>query len=97
MRLPELFQSAVSGLHRQLDGMAKAANEVLVESTEPSTPDRVTVSAAAKEAAANGTSQTSGIEGAMVDLQVSKYLAIANIKVLQTGDEVTKELTKLVK
>lgn len=97
MRLPDLFQSGVSGLHRQLDGMAQAANEVLVESTEPSTPDRVNVSAAAKEAAATGTSQTSGIEGAMVDLQVSKYLAIANMKVLQTGDEVTKELTKLVK
>lgn len=97
MRLPELFQSAVSGLRRQLDGMSKAANEVLVESTEPSTPDRVTLSAAAKEAAATGTSQTAGIEGAMVDLQVSKYLAIANMKVLQTGDEVTKELTKLVK
>jgi hypothetical protein len=77
--------------------MARAANEVLVASTEPSTPDRVNVSAAAKEAAATGTSQTSGIEGAMVNLQVSKYLAIANMKVLQTGDEVTKELTKLVK
>jgi hypothetical protein len=97
MRLPDLFQSAVAGLRRQIEGMGKAANEVLVESTQPSTPDRVSISAAAKEAASTGTSQTSGIEGALVDLQVSKYLAIANLKVLETADDVTKELTKLVK
>src|SRR5262245_35174763 len=78
MRVPDLFQSGVQGLNRQIDKLNAAANEVLVQSTEPSTPDRVDVSAAAKEAAASGTSSTSGIEGAMVDMRVSKYLAVAN-------------------
>lgn len=97
MRVPDLFQSGVAGLRRQLEGMNAAAHEVLVESTGPSTPDRVNLSGEAKQAAAAGTSSTSGIEGALVDLRVSKYLAIANMKVLQTGDEMTKELTDLVK
>jgi hypothetical protein len=97
MRVPDLFQAGVAGLRRQIDGMNAAASEVLVESTQPSTPDRVSLSAESKQAAATGTSTTSGIEGALVDLRVSKYLAIANMKVLQTGDEVTKELTNLLK
>jgi hypothetical protein len=97
MRVTELFQAGVAGLRRQIAGMDTAAANVLQESTEPSTPDRVSVSADAKQAAATGTSSTSGIEGALVDLRVSKYLAIANMKVLQTGDEVTKELANLVK
>jgi hypothetical protein len=97
MRVLELFQAGVAGLRRQISGMNAAASQVLVESTKPSTPDRVSISEDAKQAASAGTSSTSGIEGAMVDLRVSKYLAIANMKVLQTGDEVTKELEKLVK
>lgn len=97
MRVSNLFQAGVAGLRRQIDGMDAAANEVLVESTQESAPDRVNLSAESKQAAATGTSTTSGIEGALVDLRVSKYLAIANVKVLQTGDEMTKELTNLVK
>ncbi len=97
MQILPLFQAGVEGLHRQIDGMNAAANEVLVESTQPSTPDRVNVSAAAKQAAATGSSSTSGLEGALVDLRVSKYLAVANMKVIQTGDDMTKELTDLVK
>jgi hypothetical protein len=97
MRLMELFQAGVAGIKRQLGAMDAAAKQVLVESTAPNTPDRVSVSDAARQAAASGTSQTSGIEGALVDLRVSKYLAVANMKVLQTGDDITKELTNLVK
>lgn len=97
MRVPDLFQSGVQGLNRQMDNMNAAASEVLAESTEPDGPDRVDVSAAAKQAAATGTSSTSGIEGAMVDLRVSKYLAVANLKVLQTGNDMAKELEDLVK
>lgn len=97
MRVLELFQAGIAGLRRQIAGMNAAANQVLEESTQPSTPDRVSISEDAKQAAATGTSSTSGIEGAMVDLRVSKYLAIANMKVLETGDDVTKELEKLVK
>jgi hypothetical protein len=93
----ELFQAGVAGIKRQLDAMDAAATRVLVESTAPNTADRVSVSTTAKEAATSGTSRTGGIEGALVDLRVSKYLAVANMKVLKTGDDMTKELTELVK
>ena len=97
MSITGLFQAGVAGLQRQLNAMDSAASEVLASSTAPSTPDRVSVSGAAKEAAATGTSPTAGIEGALVDLRVSKYLAVANMKVVQTGEDMTKELTELVK
>lgn len=92
-----IFQAGVAGIQRQMNAMDAAASEVLSESTAHDVPDRVNVSDAAKEAAASGSSQTSGIEGALVDLRVSKYLAVANMKVVQTGEDMTKELTDLVK
>ena len=92
-----IFQAGVAGIQRQMNAMDAAASEVLEASTAHDVPDRVSVSGAAKEAAATGTSETSGIEGALVDLRVSKYLAVANMKVVQTGEDMTKELTNLVK
>jgi len=92
-----LFQAGVAGLQRQLNAFDTAASKVLASSTAPSTPDRVSVSGTAREAAAAGTSGAAGIEGALVDLRVSKYLAVANMKVVQTGEDMTKELTELVK
>ena len=77
--------------------MNGAAEQVLVASTAPSTPDRVDISADAKSAASADGSLTSGLEGAMVDLRVSKYLAVANLKVLQTGEEMAKDVTELVR
>jgi hypothetical protein len=38
---------------------------------------------------------TGGLEGALVDTRIAKYQFMANIKVLQTGDEIPDELTKL--
>jgi hypothetical protein len=97
MRVGDLFSVAVQGLQRQVDDMDSAANQVLMASTAPSTPDRVSVSNAAKQAAlGGGDSLTSGIEGGLIDMRVSKYLAVANLKVLQTGDELTQDLTNLV-
>ena len=92
-----ILQTGVAGIQRQMNAMDAAASDVLEETTAPDTPDRVSVSGAAKEAAASGTAPTSGIEGALVDLRVSKYLAVANMKVVQTGEDMTRELTDLVK
>ena len=94
MRVGDLFSVAVQGLEHQLDAMNGAAQQVLVASTAPSTPDRVDISADAKSGV-TGDSLTSGIEGALVDLRVSKYLAVANLKVLETGDEMAQDVTKL--
>jgi len=97
MRVGDLFSVAVQGLEHQLDAMDGAAEQVLVAGTAPSTPDRVDISAGAKSAASGGDSLTSGLEGALVDLRVSKYLAVANLKVLETGDEMARDLTDVVR
>ncbi len=94
MRVGDLFSVAVEGLQKQLDAMNGAAQQVLVASTAPSTPDRVDISADAKSAA-SGDTLTSGLEGALVDLRVSKYLAVANLKVLETGAEMAEDVTRL--
>jgi hypothetical protein len=96
MEIGSLFTTAVEGIRRQLERMNGAANQVLIESTEPSTPDRVHLSGGAPPAAASDSAETSGIEGALVDLRVSKYLAVANMKVLETGEDTTKELLSIV-
>ncbi len=77
--------------------MNGAANEVLVASTDPGPEDSVNVSAAAKQAAARGGSPAPSLEHGLVSLNVSKYLAVANMKVLQTGDEMTQDLTNIVR
>jgi len=96
MRVGDLFSVAAAGLQKQLDAMNGAAEAVLVASTAPSTPDRVDISAGARSAAP-GDSLTSGIEGALVDLRVSKYLAVANLKVLETGAEMARDATDIVR
>lgn len=92
MQIGSLFSIAVEGLRRQIDEMNGAATQVLLESAAVSAPDRVSVSEAARQANQGG---GSGIEGALVDLRVSKYLAVANLRVLQTGDDMTQELVNL--
>ena len=96
MKIGDLFSTAVEGLRRQIDQMNGAATQVLLSSTEPSTPDRVELSSDAKQAAVTGSSQTPGLEDALVDLRVSKYLAVANMKVIETGDETARDLMDLV-
>jgi hypothetical protein len=96
MRVGELFSVAVEGLRHQIDAMNGAAQAVLVASTAPSTPDRVDISAGAK-GALTGDAGGSSLAGALVDLRVSKYLAVANLKVLQTGDEMARDATRLAR
>ncbi len=95
MQIGALFSIAVEGLRRQIDKMNGAATQVLLDSTAVSTPERVSISEAAKQAAEGGGSVTSGIESAMVDLRVSKYLAVANMRVMQTGDDLAREVVNL--
>ena len=95
MRVGDLFSIAVQGLQNQIDAMNGAAQQVLVASTAPSTPDRVDISAGAKSAASGDTALSSGLEGGMVDLRISKYLAVANMKVLETGDDMAQDLTHI--
>jgi hypothetical protein len=94
MQIGSLFSIAVEGLRRQIDKMNGAATQVLLDSTAVSTPERVSISDGARQAAESG-SLSSGIEGALVDLRVSKYLAVANLRVMQTGEELASEIVNL--
>ncbi len=96
MGVGALFSVAVQGIQNQIDAMNGAASEVLIASTDPGTADSVNISAAAKQAAAGGGAPPS-LEHGLVNLNVSKYLAVANMKVLQTGDEMTQDLTNIVR
>ncbi|HTQ04468.1 MAG TPA: hypothetical protein VMI54_11460 [Polyangiaceae bacterium] len=96
MAIGPLFSAAVQGIQNQVDAMNGAANEVLIASTDMGGTDSVSISGAAKTAAAGGGAPAPSLEHGLVNLNVSKYLAVANMKVLQTGDEMTQDLTDMV-
>ena len=97
MRVPAVFEAALAGLRRQFEKFDVAAAEVLEASTDASTPEHVEVSDAARQAASRDNALTSGIEKPLVDLRVAKYLAVANMEVLKTGEEVSRELANVVR
>jgi len=93
-----MVQSAVGGISREFDRAAKASAQVAQSALEFSSGDKVEVSPEAVSAAKAGDSAgTSGIEQPMVDLRVAKYTAVANMKVLETADQLAHELMGMVK
>lgn len=88
---PRVFDAALGGVRRQIENFGAAAAEVVQVGSDHH--ERVEVSDAARSAAAgNPEALGAGLEQAMVDLRVAKYLAVANMRVLSTADEVTGEL-----
>lgn len=93
-----MAQAATRGIAREFDRAAIAAERIAQSSTQVASADQVRLSPEAVAAARGGGSpEVSGMETAMVDLRVAKYSAAANIRVLQTADEVAREVTSLVK
>lgn len=83
---------------REFDRAANASERITRSAAEFSSGDRVEVSPEAVAAAKAGDSAgISGIERPMIDLRVAKYSAIANIRVLQTADQLAQTLTDIVK
>lgn len=92
--------SALAGLHRQLDRIEGAAEAVtrLTSQASAAEPATVDLSPAARAAAPDATSPAaSGLEGAMVDLRIGKYLAIANLQVLKTQDELAETALSILR
>ena len=58
--------------------------------------DTVSISAAAQGAASGGDSGA-GLEGALIDQRMAKYEFVANLRVAQTANEMTDELSSLVR
>jgi hypothetical protein len=94
-----IFESAVAGLNQasgrfersaaavtRLAGAFSAAESAVTVNISPEARGPAPV----QDNASNAT-----LEGALVDTRIAKYQFIANLRVLQTGDEVERELTKL--
>lgn len=95
------MQSALSGLSDASDRFDRSAEEVTRLAGAPSaaeTAETVQISPEARHAGETLDSVlTSGLESAMVDTRIAKYAFIANLKVLQTGDEMEKAAAELIK
>jgi hypothetical protein len=98
MRPIGAFNAALGGLNRQLEGFDRAAAEVVERSVGAEGFEPVDISNAARGAGENLDSQQSAtLENAMVDMRVTKYLAIANMQVLKTEDELSQVAQELVR
>lgn len=93
MRPIHATQAAVVGLQRQLTRFEQTASDVTKLATPPDAVRPVEGTRPAQRALQNMDSSVVGsLEGKMVDLRVSKYLAIANMKVIESADEMLRDL-----
>lgn len=96
-----IFETAVAGLNQASGRFERSAAEVTRLAGNYSAADSavtVNISAEARgpEPTADNQSKAT-LEGALVDTRIAKYQFIANLKTLQTGDEMAKELTRILK
>jgi hypothetical protein len=90
--------AALGGLNRQLEGFDRAAAAVVEQSVGAEGFEPIDISTGARKAGESLNSvQSSSLEGAMVDMRVSKYLAIANLQVLKTEDELSLVAEQLIR
>jgi hypothetical protein len=94
-----ILQSALAGLSDASARFDRSAAQVTRLAEAPSFADNaatVSISAAGRGQGSAFASDTTGaLAGALVDTRMAKYAFIANLRVLQTGDEMAAELTKL--
>ena len=76
--------------------MDLAAAKVSHLGTQGASSDDVVELSAEARAAATNDGFVTGIEQALTDQRVAKYAAIANMRSLQTADEVSKTTTKML-
>lgn len=89
---------ALGGLNRQLERFEQAAAEVVELTTSSEGFEPVRISTAARGAGETlDSTQNAGLERAQVDLRISKYLAVANMKVMQTMDEMSETAAKILR
>lgn len=93
-----ILQSGLSGLKAASDNFDRAAAEVTHVAAGVSaaqSASSVKISPAARNASAAQGRDAGSLESTIVDTRLAKYAFMANLKVVQTGDEMSKELTKL--
>ena len=83
--------AALGGLNRQLEGFDRAAAEVVERAVSSDGFEPLHISTGARKAGETlDSAQNATLEGAMVDLRITKYMAVANMQVLKTEDELSK-------
>lgn len=96
-----IFESAVAGLNQASGRFERSAAQVTRLAGNYSAADSavtVNISPEARGPAKVEDGESKGtLEGALVDTRIAKYQFIANLKVLQTGDEMAKEAAKILK
>ena len=94
-----IFESAIAGLNQASGRFERSAAQVTRLAGAYSAAESaatVQISAEARGAApVQDTQSEATLEGALVDTRIAKYQFIANLRVLQTGDEMAGELVKL--
>jgi hypothetical protein len=94
-----ISESAVAGLNqasRRFERSAAQVTRLAGADSAAQSAATVNVSAEARGPAPTQDDEANAtLEGAIVDTRVAKYQFIANLRVLQTGDEMESELAKL--
>ena len=94
-----ILQSALAGLRDATAQFDRSAAQVTRAAEAPSfggNAATVSISAAARRESSPFAGDTTGaLAGALVDTRMARYAFIANLRVLQTGQEMAAQLTKL--
>ncbi len=94
-----VFESAAAGIidaSKAFDKSAAQVTRLAGAFSAAESAATVTISAEARGAQPTTDSETNGdLEGAIVDTRIAKYAFIANLRTLQTGEEMSDELDKL--
>jgi len=94
-----IFESAIAGLNQASGRFERSAAQVTRLAGAYSAADSaatVQISAEARgDAPVQDNEANATLEGALVDTRIAKYQFIANLRVLQTGDEMEREAAKL--
>lgn len=89
---------SLTGLNRQVAAFERAASEVVEKTTSENGFEPVHISHEASKAGETLDGAThDSMEGALVDLRISKYLAIANMKVLKVADEIERAAAEIIR
>ena len=96
-----IFDSAIAGLNQATGRFERSAAQVTRLAGNYSAAESaatVNISAEAHGPPPTQDNESNAtLEGAIVDTRIAKYQFIANLKVLQTGDEMAGELSKLAR
>jgi hypothetical protein len=91
-----LLQSGLAGINAASDSFDGAAGRVTLAAEAPTKAATVRISSQARVASsASAAPGGDDLTSALADTRVAKYAFMANLKVLQSADEISGELTKL--